>query len=399
MSEGFQRFALAAVIMLLFWAVSRLWQRMRRGRELSAYEALSRRLGWGHVARAVDGEADRFLGDAPFPGGRATVTVSDYCHGSYRGRRAATFEATFVISTMPDGEAHEVGDPDRCTATYAVWAVQLPQPIGEFTVERAGMLRRAFGAGDDVVRLGHDAFDERFTVRTLQRSAAVGALRGPLAEFLLADPRSKDFPLRFTGGEVISWDRDDQSPERIEPALEFLVEVADLLEVAGPQASGDSSAGATASPTERFIALVQQELASSGAPYRVATAQSRFDIVPDLADARWRDDGVTSVRSWRVTPDAGKQTFTIACVRQRRNADGSLGGVSARGTVGGAALKRAEGAAVDASSADFGVAVVVRAAAQAEWRAGGDWVAPVAIGFAVLGAVGAVAAVVAVALS
>ncbi|MGY0492243.1 hypothetical protein [Streptomyces sp. WG-D5] len=407
MSEGTQQFVVVAVVVLVFGAVSAVWRRWRRGKELGAYGELSRRLGWQHIPSAVNGEADRFLGDAPFPGGsRTAVTVTDYCHGTYRGQQVATFEAAFVTRSAPDGDVGGPGDSDSQRSSFAVWAVQLHHPTAEFTVQRTGALRRALGSGDDV-RIGHDAFDEQFTVRTLQHTAVAEVLHGALADFLLADPRAKDFPLRFTGTEVITWGRGDQTPERIEPALDFLTEVARRVTHAPPQPSqgaGQYGVGVrkavVASPTEQFIASVEEQLTLSGAPFRVVPTASRFDIVPDLADPRWR--GLASARLWQVTPNAEKRTFSLTAVQHRVNDDGSLGGVSSRSTVGSRAVERAtqsDPATTDATSKDFGVAVVARVAAEAGWRTSGDWVGPVAISAAVVGALGAVAAVIALLLT
>ncbi|WP_327654578.1 hypothetical protein [Streptomyces sp. NBC_00483] len=138
---------------------------------------------------------------------------------------------------MPHGDMGDGSSDDSSSSTYAVWAVQLPYRVGTFMVQRTGMLRRAFGAGDDA-SIGHPAFDERFTVRTLQPSVAAAALNGPLAEFLLNDPRAAKYPLRFTDTEVISWDKDEQSPQEIEPALEFLSDVADLVAAQQPVGGG-----------------------------------------------------------------------------------------------------------------------------------------------------------------
>ncbi|MFD7297892.1 hypothetical protein ACFV9W_31800 [Streptomyces sp. NPDC059897] len=407
MPEGLQNFLIVACFAFIVSAVSSAWRRWRRGRELSAYAMLCRRLGWQHAPRAVVGAVDRFLGDTPFPEGRsAAVTVTDHCLGTYRGHGVSTFEATFITRGMPDGDCDDPGDSEIQRSTFAVWSVQLPHRAGEFTVRRTGAVRRALGVGTDDVRIGHDAFDERFTVRTLQESAATATLRGALADFLLTDPRAKDYPLRFTGDEVFSWDEHAQSPERIEPALDFLTEVAELVAQAPvPEPENGERRGlatvrtavaaapVAASPTEHLITLVETELALTGAPFRIATTASRFDIVPDLADPRWQ--GRTSVRLWQVTPDPEKRTYVLAVVQHRLNEDGSLGGVTLRTVAGDRTVRRATqdaAVATDVTGKHFGVAVVGRVASGTGWRATGDWVAALAFTAAAMGGLAAVAA-------
>ncbi|MEB8344380.1 hypothetical protein [Streptomyces endophyticus] len=416
---------------LVFLVVTSMWQRWRRNRELGKYGELTSRLGWQHVQKPSNGETERFLGDAPFPvGSRRGVTFTDYCYGPYRGRDAAAFEGYVVTTSMPHGDMGDGSSDDSSSSTYAVWAVQLPHSVGAFMVQRTGRLRRAFGAGDDA-RIGNPEFDERFTVRTLQPSVAAAALNGPLAEFLLGDPRAAKYPLRFTDTELISWDKDEQSPQEIEPALEFLSDVADLVAaqqpvgggqlgqqvgaagpawgppgVGGAQVAGDSTAavGGEASAAEELIELVRQQIAYSGAPYRVEPAQSWFDIVPDLADPRWQ--GCDAVRVWHVTPDAGNRRIKVSYDGHPLGTDGSMGPRSQSGQAGWKAFERvtnAGAATLEPSphNEDFGVAVVAQVGAKAGWSGPGkdsNWLGYVLIGVIAVSVLGAIAAGLAVLL-
>ncbi|MGW2344301.1 hypothetical protein [Streptomyces sp. NPDC001661] len=397
--------------------VSGLWQWWRRKRELSKYAELTSRLGWQLVKEPSDGEADRFLGDAPFPvGSRKGVTFTDYCYGSYRGRDAAAVEGYVVSTSMPHGDMGDGSSDDSSSSTYAVWAVQLPYSVGAFMAQRTGVLRRAFGAGDDA-GIGQPEFDERFTVRTLQPSVAAAALDGPLAEFLLNDPRAAKYPLRFTDTELISWDKDEQSPQEIEPALEFLSDVADLVAArqpvgvgaAGP-AQGTSDAGGSIAPasgdpsaTEELIAHVRQQIAYYGAPYRIEPAQSWFDIVPNLADPLWQ--GCDEVRVWRVTPDADKRRIKVSYDCHPLGSDGTMGPRSRSGRAEWKTFERvanAGAAALDPSphNKDFGVAVVAHVGAKAGWRGPRNdaWLGYVLFGVIAVSVLGAIAAGLAVLL-
>ncbi|MFZ3572400.1 hypothetical protein ACOKM5_36325 [Streptomyces sp. BH097] len=407
----------AFLVILAFWlvflVVTSLWQRWRRNRELGKYAELTSRLGWQLVKKPSNGEADRFLGDAPFPvGSRRGVSFEDYCYGPYRGRDAAAVEGRVVSTSMPHGDMGDGSSDDSSSSTYAVWAVQLPHSVGAFTVQRTGTLRRKFGAGDDAL-IGHPEFDERFTVRTIQPSVAAAALNGPLAEFLLNDRRAAKYPLRFTDTELISWDKDEQSPKEIEPALEFLNDVADLVAAQQPvgvgatgPAWGPSGAGgaqvtdgsaAPASAAEELIALVRQRIADSGAPYRIEPTQSWFNIVPDPADPRWQ--GCDEARVWRVTPDADKRRIKVSYDSHSLGPDGSMGPRSRSGQAYWKDFERVTDAgstALDPSprNKDFGVAVVARVGAEAGWRGPRNdaWLGYILFGVIAVSVLGAIAA-------
>lgn len=420
------------VIWVVVMVVTSLWQRWRRKRELGKYAELTSRLGWQLVKKPSSGEAERFLGDAPFPvGSRKGVVFEDYCYGPYRGRDAAAVEGRVVTTSMPHGDMGDGSSDDSSSSTYAVWSVQLPHSVGAFMVQRTGVLRRKFGAGDDAL-IGHPEFDERFTVRTLQPSVAAAALNGPIAEFLLGDPRAAKYPLRFTDTDVISWDEDEQSPKEIEPALEFLSDVADLVAAqqpvgggqlgqrvgvgaAGPawgpagadggQVTGGSSAaaGGDAAATEELISLVQQQLTYSGAPYRIEPTQSWFNIVPELADPRWQ--GCDEVRVWRVTPDADERRIKVSYDCHPLDPDGGMGPRSRSGQADWKAFERVTNAgatALDPSphNEDFGVAVVAQVGTKAGWRGPRNdaWLGYILIGVIAVAVLGALAAGLAVLL-
>ncbi|MET8475465.1 hypothetical protein ABZY90_19380 [Streptomyces sp. NPDC006422] len=393
---------------------------------MGKFAELTSRLGWQHVKEPSNGEADRFLGDAPFPvGSRRGVSFSDYCYGPYRGRDAAAVEGRVISTSMPHGDMGDGSSDDSSSSTYAVWSVQLPHSVGAFMVQRTGVLRRKFGAGHDAL-IGNPEFDERFTVRTLQPSVAAAALNGPLAEFLLNDPRAAKYPLRFTDTDLISWDKDEQSPKEIEPALEFLSDVADLVAALQPVGGGQSdqqagvgatgpswgpdgtggapvtggstaAAGGDAAATDELISLVQQQLTYSGAPYRIEPMQSWFDIVPDLADPRWQ--GCDEVRVWRVTPGADKRRIKVSYDSHSLGPDGSMGPRTSSGYPNWKAFERATNAgatALDPSphNKDFGIAVVAQVGAKAGWRGprNDDWVGYILFGVIAVAVLGAIAA-------
>ncbi|WP_353942445.1 hypothetical protein ABII15_12870 [Streptomyces sp. HUAS MG91] len=361
-------FIVTAAVVVLVISLSALRRRRKRHQQLGKYQEFTKRLGWQYVERPRNGEVARLMRDEPFPPGEASKRrPSDYCHGAYHGRPSCSFEATLTRLSFPGADDDSSGKP----TAVAFWATQLPYDVGDFSVRHTKRVSRAFGGPDDL-RIGHPEFDEQFTVRGLQESAAVTALRGPLAEFLLADPRSKDFALRFIGTEVMAWEKGEQSPDKIEAVLQFLCEIADRLPV---PAAAPAQAGGFAG--DELIRHARAELAATRAPYRIEISQSRLDVVPELTDPRWQEvlgeGGQDRVYVWRISCDPQKKRI-ISSLRHHRVTvtDGghpgngptlSLGGEFAQGGFG-----RGTSGADPMSDPTFGSALVGRAAARAGWR-------------------------------
>ncbi|WP_328634826.1 hypothetical protein [Streptomyces sp. NBC_00356] len=389
MSEGVQEFIVTAVLVVLLGVVSSLWRHRKRRRDLGKYHEFTKRFGWQHIERPRNGEVARLMRDEPFTSdGAPEQLASDYCHGTYRGRRACSFEATVPRVSSPGAGDDNTGK----SIVVALWAVQLPYSVGDFSLRRTNRVSRTFGGPDDV-RIGHPEFDEQFTVRGLQESAAVAALQGSLAEFLLADPRSKDFGLRFIDNEVMAWEKGEQSPDKIEAVLQFLCEIADRLPVPAVVPSvqtsflatggGAATAGVGSSPGDELIRHAHAELAATRAPYRIEVSQSRLDVVPDLTDPRWQqvlgEGGQDRVYVWKATCDPQTKRFSVGLRHHRvtvtnsgNSAQGitlSLGGEFAKGSFGHRGSSGADNAAQDPmSDPDFGTALIGRAAAKAGWR-------------------------------
>ncbi|MHB9755914.1 hypothetical protein ACYBSK_16195 [Streptomyces sp. BYX5S] len=389
MSEGVQEFIVTATIVVLLVIVSSLWRRRKRRSELGKYHAFTKRLGWQLIERPRNGEVARLMRDEPFTSDGAPESLaSDYCHGLYRGRSACSFEATVPRVSSPGAGDDNTGK----SIVLALWALQLPYVVGDFSVRRTNRVSRTFGGPDDL-RIGHPEFDEQFTVRGLQASAAVAALQGALAEFLVADPRSKEFGLRFIGNEVMAWEKGEQSPDKIEAVIQFLCDIADRLPVpaAAPSAQpstlatggGAATAGGGGSAGEELIWHARAELAATRAPYRIEVSQSRLDVVPELTDSRWQrvlgEGGQDRVYLWKATCDPQTKKFSVGLRHHRVTVTDSgdpahgitlsLGGEFAKGSFGHRGPSRTDSGEPDPmSDPDFGTALIGRAAAKAGWQ-------------------------------
>ncbi|MGH3433089.1 MAG: hypothetical protein ACRDQB_09665 [Thermocrispum sp.] len=92
------------------------------------------------------------------------------------------------------------------------------------TIERAATALTG-GMG----RVGHEAFDREFFVSTRDPAQTKGILTDQLCSWLVAEPRSSKFPLRFEGGDVVTWRSGALDIDKVVEALDHLNEVVDRL--------------------------------------------------------------------------------------------------------------------------------------------------------------------------
>lgn len=199
---------------------SALFQWMRKRRNTPRYEALAEQYGGTYTPRA-QARADRFAGTDWVPE-QPTFEVHDYLTGSHQGHPFYCFGWEDVRSG-----AVSDGDVDTVAVNRSVYAMELPGTVGHFAVRRHSAARRMFGQRD--VQVGHPEFDERFTVQEQVPGTARQVLDGPLLDFLLQDPRSKDYPLYFLGDRLVCSVTSRFSPDDAEPVLEFLARVTGHL--------------------------------------------------------------------------------------------------------------------------------------------------------------------------
>lgn len=112
-------------------------------------------------------------------------------------------------------------------ATHRIVAVRTPGPGADLEIRRRDLARTvAFderGTPEEIEKAFASAFhtiggDERFT-----RSAL-----GPnTISWLLSDFRSRSFPVRFTGGHVLTWTPMRLDPDRALTAADYLIDLVD----------------------------------------------------------------------------------------------------------------------------------------------------------------------------
>ncbi len=227
---SFSQLLIYGVIIVVVTLLYRWW---RKRRNTPRYQVLAERYG-GTYAPKAEARVERFPAadwNAPRTG---MFRVEDYLTGSHQGSRFYCF-----------GWVHEqrasLSDvvSDSKPISRSVYAVELPGYVGHFSVRKHSAARGMFGQND--VQVGHSEFDERFTVRSEEPAAAQQALRGTLLEFLLNDPRTKDYPLWFLGDRLVCSYKSRFNPDDAEPVLEYLAEVLGHLDYPEPRAEGQNA--------------------------------------------------------------------------------------------------------------------------------------------------------------
>jgi hypothetical protein len=217
---------------LVCLAIGVLYHLWRHRRNTPRFEALAEQYG-GTYAGSAQARIETFAGtgweppSSPFP-------VENHLTGRHGGRPFYCFGWLYTRYQSPldgwsdgDGEMYDIGDGGPRSVNMSVYVMELPGYYGHFSVRRHSAVRRIFGRND--VETGHPEFDRHFTVQGQDPQAAAYALRGPLADFLLADERSKDCGMWFLGDRLVCAYESRFAPEDVEPALEHLTQVIGRL--------------------------------------------------------------------------------------------------------------------------------------------------------------------------
>lgn len=151
------------------------------------------------------------LGDAALPrplGGRSP-RFRHVLAGRHGGHSVTFFEHTpRPAARGADGDTH----------TYRVVAVRTPGTDTDLEIRRREDAAAATGTGlEHAFQVsGGDGF-------------ARAALDRETVEWLLSDPRSRSFPIRFTGEHVLTWAVMRLDPDRALTAAEYLIDLIDRL--------------------------------------------------------------------------------------------------------------------------------------------------------------------------
>ncbi|NYH51025.1 MULTISPECIES: hypothetical protein [Nocardiopsis] len=152
----------------------------------------------------------RPLGEATLP--RSAVGPHPRAQHVLTGRRrqypVVAFEQTH---TMGKGTG-------RVRHTHRIVAVRTPGPGAELQILR----RRDRGASDDT-------FDSTFHASGSDPAFTEAVLDGVVTKWLLADPRSRSLPVRFSGDYVLTWATMRLDPDRALTIADYLIDLVERI--------------------------------------------------------------------------------------------------------------------------------------------------------------------------
>ena len=177
--------------------------------------------GWTYEQRAR-GEATQYCGIGPMPGSGSNLSAWHYIAGEFRGRSFKCFEHRY--NSPMSGNAGERKRP----TIEAIFMIAVPgsaQPVEILRPSKTDVLldRRSR------MRLGNPEFDDTFRIVTKDEDFARNILSGPMASFLLTDPRGRKSPLQLRDNELFTWYTGTLSPQDLEEKLNYLCDVLDQI--------------------------------------------------------------------------------------------------------------------------------------------------------------------------
>lgn len=215
----------ALVIMIPIW----IWQAKRtrehKDERVALFTQFAQQRGWAYQPEN-NGFADRFSGHAPFPTVGQNLFIRHLLSGEYRGRQFSCFQ----YGRKHDRPGGTTSDRTRTFEYFHVYALLTPASRPTLQVTRAGVgskIAAKFGRHD--FQTGNPPFDEAFTVDTDNDRFAADVLHPGMTQWLLADPRAPRSPFRFERNELVAWLDGVMEPGMIEPALDYLGHVLDLV--------------------------------------------------------------------------------------------------------------------------------------------------------------------------
>ncbi|MFV2195056.1 hypothetical protein [Nocardiopsis sp. LOL_012] len=142
-------------------------------------------------------------------GGRSRHVLT----GRRGGHEVTVFEHTHTHPASAPGDR-------RHRHTYRIVAVRTPGPNAELEIRRRDPFRSTEpGSGLDAV------FDETFHTSGSDIAFTRAVLRRRVTDWLLADPRSRSLPVRFSGDHVLTWATTRLDPDRALTAADYLIDL------------------------------------------------------------------------------------------------------------------------------------------------------------------------------
>ncbi|MBB6119223.1 hypothetical protein [Nocardiopsis algeriensis] len=181
--------------------------RQERAAEIRSW---ARERGWSYAASRTWQPARAAL---PLgPGG--DPVLSHVLTGRHRSREVTAFEFT----RSAPGSSRGTGEASR--PTYCAVAVRAPGPCPDLRIHHRGPADPGPAA---------TAFERAFASSGGDPDFTRAVLSSGTVAWLLADPRSRSLPVRFSGEYVFTWTSMRLRPRRVLTAADYLVELVDHI--------------------------------------------------------------------------------------------------------------------------------------------------------------------------
>lgn len=195
------------------------WVFARRAREQrqQAFGQLAAAQGWQFVPED-DSYARRWQGK-PFA---SRGSARNIIIGQHRGRNFCSFAyhytTTTSTGTTTTSQSHD----------FAVYVIALPAPVPEFSVSPEGIFggKVAEALGFERVNIGDEDFNNTFKVKSDNVGFGSLVLQPDLVQMLKA---TGPWEWRFTGQDMISFDKGVFEPAMLPPRLELMCDVLERI--------------------------------------------------------------------------------------------------------------------------------------------------------------------------
>ncbi|SDS67074.1 hypothetical protein [Microlunatus soli] len=213
---GVLTLVLFVVIIAIGVALGFLTRRRRRQRQQEVGRFAASR-GWQFIDRD-DSYSHRWQGKPFASRGMAHNIII----GQHRGRSFCTF-AYHYTTTSHTGQVNTTQSHD-----FVIFAIALPAPVPEFSVEAEGIFggKVAEALGFERIDSGDPDFDNTFKVKSDNPRFGALLLQPPLLQMLKS---TGPWDWRLTGQDMLSYQKGHLAPELVQPRLDLMCDVLDRI--------------------------------------------------------------------------------------------------------------------------------------------------------------------------
>ncbi|MQA08031.1 MAG: hypothetical protein GEU98_05645 [Pseudonocardiaceae bacterium] len=202
-----------------------IWQWKHNKKKIEQFTKVAQQRGWQY--RSNDNSViGRYQGD-PFDNRGHTRRARHVFTGQHRGRPFCCFEFSYKVRKNNTG--NNSGSRNE-TYYYRIFAIATPahRPTLQVTKENVGTKMLDFVGVRDL-QLESVEFNEKFKIKTDNDKFAYDVLHPRTMEWMLADQRAQQIPIRFERNELVTWQRGKFELEAMEPSLNYLCDFVERV--------------------------------------------------------------------------------------------------------------------------------------------------------------------------